>query len=453
MRRAARLRCWAALAVALGCGAVAAGEVSDEAPIDLAIEFPASGDSVTDPGCGCFVAGRASTASTGFDIAIVVDTSGSTENPSGADINRDGVVGQRRGVGTNIPFGPRSTDTGDTVLAAEIAAAQELLGGLDPRVTRVSVISFASRLEPGVAGRLRGTPEIPASVTHIPLTRDFERVRDALVKLRLRGSQGETDMAAGVRRGFVELTGLIGARSERDDTSRKMVFFFTDGVPSQPYGPLQPRRNYQAVVEEARRAKLLGVQVHTFAVGEEAVGAPIAAVRLADITGGQFTPVVDPGKLSAVLETIGFANVESVQIRSRPLDAEATLVHLGPDGSWGGFVKLARGVNRIEVVATTLGGRETRKTVDVVSDPERERARVPDSLAGRYERMRRDCLREVRTQRIMAERELTEKIRKDLKLEIEQARRAARKRAAEQRKELKIEVEPDEQDADGAAGP
>jgi hypothetical protein len=427
----------------------ATGAQDSENPIELTIEYPQSGDSVSDPGCGCFVAGRASTAKTGFDIAIVLDMSGSTAEPSGADINRDGVVGVRRGVGPNWYLGTRSTDTGDTVLAAEIAAAEKLLDDLDPRVTRVSVVSFAGGLEPGTGGRLIGSVEIPVSYTHIPLTRDFHEVREALARLRLAGSQGGTDMAAGVRRGFVELSGLTGARSEVDPTSTKMMFFFTDGEPTEPHGPGQRLLNYQAVINEARRARKLGVRVHTFAVGETAVRAPIAAVRLADITGGQFTPVMDPGKLGAVLETIGFANVEEVSIRSRPLGNDANLVHLGPDGSWAGFIKLAKGVNRIEVSAKSKSGIEAKTHVNVVSYPDRAKSPVPGPLAGRYERIRRDCLREVRTERILAERELTEKVRGELKLEIERERQRARKRAAEQRKELKIEVDESEE----AAGP
>jgi len=439
----------AAALVALAVATASATDVEltlspDSAELEIEIETPAPESLVSDYGCGAFVAGRAFQEQAGFDIAIVLDTSGSTAEPSGADINRNGVIGTRRGVGQNWLPGTRSSDTGDTVLAAELAAAKRLVGDLDPRITRVAVISFSGGSEPGASAWKNFRGGRPASITHVPLTRDFARVTGALDALRLAGSDGGTHMAEGVRRGILELFGLRTARSKPEEpNSKKMMFFFTDGVPTEPYGQFEPRKNNLEVFAAARQAKQFGVVVHTFALGETAVSLPIAAVRLADMTGGQFTPVLNPGELSAVLTTLDFAEVEEVSIRSRPLGADATFVHLAPDGSFGGFIKLHEGLNRIEVTARASDGQTVTRTVDLHANHDEVTPRIPDALRGRIDRLRRECKRAVTTDRISTERALEKKVRKELKLEIERERVKARQRADEQRKSLDLEVEDD----------
>ncbi|MFP8880942.1 MAG: VWA domain-containing protein [Myxococcota bacterium] len=414
-------------------------QAKDSDEIALEIEYPTAGSVVSDFGCGCFVAGRAFRG--GFDIALVLDTSGSTAAPSGADINRNGTIGARRGVGQNWIPGTRSSDSGDSVLAAEVAAAERLLKDLDPRITRVAVISFSGDFEPGSSFWRRGQGERPAVITHLPLTHDFRRVRDALRGVRLAGSDGGTDMAAGVRRGFVELSGLRGARSERNYRNQLLMFFFTDGV-------LERGKDYMDLLAAARRAHKLEVRVHTFAIGDSAVRLPVAAVQLADMTGGEFTPVVNPGELSAVLETIEFANLEQISIRSRPLGADAELVHWAADGSWGGFVKLATGTNRIEVSARLADGSVVTEFVDVKGNHSETPASIPNPLTDRYTRLRKDCLRRVRGEAIMTSRAADRRDLKKLKLEIERERARARQRAAEQRKSLQLEVEDEDEQPD-----
>jgi hypothetical protein len=408
----------------------------DTDEIALEIEFPTTGSVISDFGCGSFVAGRAFRG--GFDIALVLDTSGSTAEPSGADINRNGVIGSRRGVGQNWVPGSRSSDSGDSVLAAEVAAALRLLDDLDARITRVSVISFSGKFEPGSSYFSRGREDRPASIAHLPLTHDFRRVRDALRALRLAGSEGGTDMAAGVRRGFVELSALQGARSERNDENQKLMFFFTDGV-------LEHQKDFSALLSAARRAHKLGIRVHTFAIGDLAVRLPIAVVQLADMTGGEFTPVVKPGQLSAVVETIEFANLEEISIRSRPLGVNAELVRWAADGSWGGFVKLAAGTNRIEVSARLADGSTVTQSVDVRGNHSEKPASIPNPLRDRYARLRKACLHQVRGDALLTERAADDHDLRKLRLEIEVERTRARKRAAEQRKSLRLEVEEENQ--------
>ena len=146
----------ALLACTLAATAAAAGK-RGKAQLDLSIDSPEPGAVVGDPGGMAFLAGRA-LAHYGefqtFDIMFVIDVSDSTSAPSGADIDGDGVVGKRRGDGIPV-FGLlgrmlalASSDRGDNILAAEIAAVETMLMQLDPRTTRVGIITFSGDTDP-----------------------------------------------------------------------------------------------------------------------------------------------------------------------------------------------------------------------------------------------------------------------------------------------------------------
>src|SRR5262249_6184515 len=103
-----------------------------------------------------FVAGRAQ-ATRGslrrFDVILVIDTSGSTLGAAGTDVNENGVVGEPRLGDLGAMLGAALTDPGDSIFAAEIAAARRVLAGLDPRSTRVGVVQFAG--DPAGSGSKR----------------------------------------------------------------------------------------------------------------------------------------------------------------------------------------------------------------------------------------------------------------------------------------------------------
>lgn len=412
----------------------------DPTRIELTIEYPSDGVVMPDTACGAFVAGRAIALrgpSQQFDVAIVLDTSGSTEDLTGSDINDNGVIGTPHVVGIGSLFREPTTDPGDTILAAEVAAARQLLRGLDPRTTRVALITFAG----GAASAGPTRQAMPAANTRSPLTHQFSRVETAL-DIVLRGrSAGETDMAAGVRSGFVELNGLGGSRSEVRDGTTKLMFFFTDGEPTAPHGVAARSDNYLAVEREAQRAKDLGVRIHSFAIGPLAVNRPIAAVAMADITDGYFTPVRHPGELSEIIDAVGFANLEDVTIESATTGDSATRFRIAADGSWGGFVKLSAGTNQIEVSARATDGTRTIRHVSVISESTARPAVIPPELAIRHNRLLEDCLRDAKNQRVAVEKRHAETVRRELMLQIDAERARARQRAAQQRKKLDLEVE------------
>jgi hypothetical protein len=403
--------------------------------IHLEIEFPGDGAVVSDSACGTFVAGRAMALgdrSKRFDVALVLDTSGSTAEPTGADINGNGVIGVRQRGRISSLFGG-STDEGDSILAAEVAAARQILRDLDPRTTRVAVITFAGG---------DGAKQMdPPALTRQPLTNEYARIEQILNFILRTEPHGQTHISGAVDHTTTELLGLFGSRSEKSVDSEKLVFFFTDGQPTLPFGPLAQSDNTRAVRRSALRANKAGIRIHSFAIGPEALAGPIASVELADMTGGSFIPVRHPGELSAVVDALNFANLEDVMLRNETTGDAADPFRVTADGSWGGFVKLAPGSNTVRISARSTDGVEAVKLLHVVHEPAAQPLPVPADLGIRHNRLLEDCLRDLKQLRVAAEKNQAAKVRKELLLEIGRERAKARERAAEQRKQLELEIE------------
>jgi hypothetical protein len=409
--------------------------VPKQTNIHLEIEFPGDGAVVSDSACGTFVAGRAMALddrSKRFDVALVLDTSGSTEAPTGADIDGDGVVGTMQRGRISSLFGT-TTDEGDSILAAEVAAARQILRDFDPRTTRVAVVTFAG----GDGARETGPP----ALTRQPLTNEYARVEHALDFILRAEPHGQTHISGAVDHATTELMGLFGSRSEKIADSEKLVFFFTDGQPTLPFGPLAQADNTRAVRQSAQRANKAGIRIHSFAIGPEALEGPIASVELADMTGGSFIPVRHPGELSAVVDALNFANLDEVILRSETTGDAAEPFRVTADGSWGGFVKLVPGSNNVQISARSTDGIDAVKRLHIVHEPGAQPPSIPADLGIRHNRLLEDCLRNLKQLRVAAEEDQAEKVRKELLLEIGQERAKARKRAAEQRKQLELEIE------------
>jgi hypothetical protein len=411
--------------------------------LQLAVDYPADGAVIGDSACGVFVAGRA-LALRGkfqrFDVAIVIDTSASTGGPSAADINGNGVIGTVYGGAIGSIFGASLSDPEDSILAAEVAAARQLLRGLDPRSTRVAVIVFAG--EPEAEGTIvfgRGSSQ-PA-LTIQPLTNEYERIERALDAVLEQGPGGLTHIAAGIDQATIELMGIRGALSRRDPESQKIVLFFTDGTPTLPYGPQFEAENVRAVLRAAGRSQYSDIRIHSFAIGPEALDAPIATVEMARRTGGYFTPVRHPGMLSEAVETVDFANLKDVSVRNATNGKPAAPFRLTADGAWSGFLALEPGANQIEVEARADDATSAQRKLRVRLDPNAPDEKVPEDLLVHRNRLLEECLRNLKQLRVAAEREAAEKVRKDLMVEIEREREKANARAAEQRKRLELGVE------------
>ncbi len=415
------------------------GEAGDvETRVHVEFDHPADGVILGDES-GAFVAGRA-LAQSGelkrFDVMLVLDTSGSTGQMTGADINGNGVVGMG---GISGIFG--RSDAGDSVLAAEVAAARRILRSLDARNTRVGLISFAGQdTNPRGGMVIQIGSRRPAVVVEQALTNDFVQIDRALQHLLERGPEGLTNMAEAVDVSYIELFGLRGARSEVDPESEKVVLFFTDGQPTLPYDAMYEADNVRAVLRAADRASKLGLRIHSFAIGPEALAGPVATVEMAQRTGGYFTPVRHPGDLVSVIDNVSLSNIDALSITNTTTGEEASNAELGPDGSFAALVPLEVGRNVIEVRATAEDGSEAIQELVINYAPGAESIELPRELTAARNRLLSERLVELRRERLGIEREQVEQTRKSLQIEIERERAAAQQRAEQQRKALDLEV-------------
>jgi hypothetical protein len=412
--------------------------------LQIEIEYPPEGATIGGSACGTFVAGRA-LAIRGeldrFDVMLVIDTSRSTIDPSGADINDNGIVGKLDlGRVGDLFEEADSADPGDSILAAEVAAARRVLRGLDPRRTRVGVVAFAGAPS-GSRGRSQSREVRSAAVTLAPLTHDHSRVERALDSLLARDPEGGTHMAAGVERAMIELAGLRGALSPKNTHSGKIMLFFTDGQPTLPHGPTSERENVLAVLAAADRAARVDIRIHSFAIGGEALEGPVAVIEMAARTSGSFTPVPRPGDLVQLMRDVRFTDLREVGLRNATTGSRAQLFRLAADGSWVGFVKLEPGLNRIEVVARADDGTDASRALEVHLDPNLPPPAVIPKYVVQRNELLEVCLDDQRRLRVQLEEKRVELVLKELRLEIEQARVKARKRAATQRKSLELTIE------------
>jgi hypothetical protein len=412
--------------------------------LELSIEYPSDGAEVSSSACGTFVAGRAQAtrgAPRRFDVVLVIDTSISTAEPAGSDVNGNGVVGEARMGGIGSVFGAGVTglsDEGDSILAAEIAAARRVLAGLDPRSTRVGLVAFAG--DPPGSGADARKP----SFTVARLSREYAEIERGLDQLLAAKPRGNTHMAAGIDQAVIELNGYRGAYSKPDPDAEKVVFFFTDGQPTLPY-PEREADNVRAVLRAANRARQLNVRIHSFAIGPEALEGPIAAVEMASRTRGYFTPVRNPGDLVDIVEEVSFADVEKVSLVQEKTRAEAEPFRMTADGSWAGFLALEPGANPIRATAVADEGASAERRIQVsLVDGKKPEVDLPVDLVVQRNRLLEDCLLLARQKRLDQERARNEEIRRALQMEIERERKQARERADQQRRRLELEGEDEE---------
>jgi hypothetical protein len=415
--------------------------------LKLEIVEPANG-SIVGSAEGAFLAGRA-LALLGefkrFDVVIVLDTSGSTNSASGADINGNGIVGA-----TGLSGIFKQTDPGDSILAAEIAAAKKVLESLDPRNTRVGLVTFAGTADQydRYTGQVYSDSQ-PDAITEEPLTTNYERVVKSLDRVFKRGPEGQTNMTEGVRLAVKELKGYRGGMSKPDPGSQKVVLFFTDGQPTAPYPQELSRENVNSVLRAASQARRADVQVHTFAIGPEALDGPIACVQLAAYTGGYFTPVSSPGDLPAVVDTVNFANLETLEIRNVTNGETATETIVNADGSFGALVPVQPGLNRLEVLAKATDGTSTKAEVTVSYAPGAPSATLPRELVAMRNRLLERRLIAIKRGRIETERKAAEEARKDLEIKIKSEREKAESDAERQRRSLRIEPQSEAERQEG----
>lgn len=290
---------------------------------------------------------------TGFDVMLIIDTSGSTATPS------RGVLGSIGwgGIGGGLIRVPKALAR-ESILGAEVTAALNFLAQVDGARTRLGVVTFAEGY-----GTANGGPANALVVQ--PLTFDQQAVRSALSRVLARGSDGGTDMGAGLRLAVRELLSLEGATSPPRPDARKVGLLLTDGFPTLPFGGghgMEPG-DLDVTLNAARVAAKGAILVHTFCLGPEALGKPAACTEIARITGGRHHLVETPADIVDILPRTSIARVELLSVRNVTTGQMARTLTVGPDGQFTAEVPLVPGENR--VIADLLGG-AVRKSAELV---------------------------------------------------------------------------------------
>jgi len=357
---------FAALAVAALALPAFAPRAEDTVKIE--IRTPKPGETVknkTDMArmTGLAIAGDRPTA---FDVMLVLDVSGSTDYPSGIDVDNNGKIGEtERSLSPGEPDVP-CNDPNDSILAAEVVAGKTLLDQLDPQRVHIGVASFSGEVDPATG---RGLNRGNDALLELPLSSDYNAVRGALQAVLLRGASGPTNMEAGVKLALRELAALPGAQSKPRPNAKKVILFLTDGKPSLPFGlgNVEDKEDTLAAIDAAQLAKVAGIMLNVYGLGPGAIDYPVAATEMARVTGGLYTPVRRPGDIVNLLSGVSFANVEDVVAVNLTLMewAGPNDILLSPDGSFEGFIPVRPGLNRIRVSALASDGSRGEKEFDV----------------------------------------------------------------------------------------
>jgi Mg-chelatase subunit ChlD len=323
---------------------------------------PKDGSRITQDQKSIFVSGkvaREAGRSERVDIFLVIDISGSTALYAGADLGEadqppatSGFPMPQISIGGMSLGKPPLRNPRNSILAAEVAAARRLLLQLNRDTTRVGVLTFSEN-----AKLLQ------------PLTQDFEQVRRILAEVLRAGPYGGTNMVEGIRMGITELLGL--GTSEKRTDAIKVQFLLTDGFPSLPIGggKRMAPEDVSLTINAARLAGKAGIKVHVFALGEEALSYPRAAMGIAKESGGTYTPVMRPADALAVLENISIVGVDYVQIVNQTTGQKATQLRLAADGFFSSAVPVAEGRNQIDVLARGSDGTNSRESITVYYQP------------------------------------------------------------------------------------
>jgi Mg-chelatase subunit ChlD len=220
-------------------------------------------------------------------VAIAIDTSASTIDPVGSDINDNGYVGAPLFVETTDGSSTlRSTDLGDTAFAAEVSGSRSLAHAIARSGNPVALITFSgSRPTPDGS---QGTSKIVA-----PLSTDIATLEQAFRQVLATGSIGSTDLAEGI---LLARSSLAESPSSLTGESKNIVLLISDS-------PSPLLQDESAIRDAVVRAASEGVVIHTFAVAPSGRDAPGLLGEIALLSGGTFHLVTEATGLHCALAT------------------------------------------------------------------------------------------------------------------------------------------------------
>jgi len=365
------------LVIGFACGSVAGSAVAQEQQAWLEVTAPRERRSSTSlplievKGWASARRGRA------HDLVIVLDLSDSTILSSGVDLDGDGPQGgtdpellrrlrDQPGARGVLVERLREVDLDDSILMAEISAAEALIQRMDQPAFRIGIVVFSDGAR--VVAPL-GTPRGG-------LMKALGEVRRGFFQ-ELRGS----NFADALRIAQAELTPVPaepgGGGPSRDDRERS-ILFLSDGAPTLP---VHADGAQVHALEASRAAAAAGIRLYSFALGREAEEALEVYRRMAILTGGRFERVARPADAIARLRQVDLADLEGVGVENLSNGRPARALRVFPDGSFDGFVELASGRNHLVFMATARDG--TRISVgrevtclDDGREADRERTRM-----------------------------------------------------------------------------
>jgi hypothetical protein len=422
--RVRRLACL--LAGCLLLGSPASSPAADDDHAWLVVDAPAP-RSATVASSWLEVQGHGGTRrGTGHDVVIALDLSESTLEDTGVDLDGDGPEGssdpellawlENQLDDDELVRRFRRQDFEDTVLAAELVAAEALVERLDPARFRVGLLVFSD--EARVVAPLEAPRETLSSALR-SLRRDFHYAL---------GGTNFADAVAGAH-------GLLRPDPDApvDDGRLRSIVFLSDGAPTRP---VRAGRAERYALDAAQAAGRDGVRLYAFAIGPEAEAALDVMERMAGWTSGRLEQVSRPASIVARLRRLDLADLAEVEVANTTTGQDARALRVFPDGSFDAFVPLAPGRNRLRFEARARDGSEhVVERMVTYRPPARDASATPDVAAGPDELVER--LRQ-RTQEMEAWADLERE----------------RRRGPRQRRELEVapEARPAAPADEGGAG-
>lgn len=220
-----------------------------------------------------------------LDLAIAIDTSLSTRQTTGFDIDGDGSISTIRDY----------TDRDDSRLSAQVAALKLLLRSAADRDIRFAIVTYSG---PSIAPWSKRPIRIVLNrdaMIRTELTDDIALLESVLDEVLERGSKGTTNFYAGMRRSNRSLI-------ESDDparSSRKLVLFMSDSpgpINLDIDGTIQYRdERMKSAALQARRHQIV---FNTFGLSEDSgMWRRQSLGQISGATGGSYHAVEDPQQL------------------------------------------------------------------------------------------------------------------------------------------------------------
>lgn len=222
-----------------------------------------------------------------LDVAIVIDTSYSSVDPSGIDVDRDGIVGRL--------VQSTYTDPDDSQLAAIVASVLRLLEEAADHDIHFSLLTFSGRSVSIEQQPQRGILNRDARIL-VELTDDISEVAAGLDLVLKGGSRGTSNYFAGMQ----GATRSLVETKDRERVSRRVALFISDspaplisGVEDNFFSTHDAR-----LKTSARKAIRHRISYNTFGLSEDASKwrrRPLGLI--AGATGGTYHAVQDASQL------------------------------------------------------------------------------------------------------------------------------------------------------------